>query len=39
MLPVRLAIFWPPMWRWAQWSHVCTKGSPVAASDWAISSS
>ena len=39
MLPVDLAIFSPPIWRWAQWSHVATKGWPVAASLWAISSS
>ena len=39
MLPVDLAIFAPPIWRWAQWSHVPTKVCPVAASLWAISSS
>src|SRR3989304_3928996 len=39
MLPSRLAIFWPPICRWAQCSQVRTKGRPVAASDWALSSS
>ena len=39
MLPADFAIFSPPMRRWAQWSQVRTNGSPVAASDWAISSS
>ena len=39
MLPVDLAIFEPPIWRWAQWSHVPTNVWPVAASLWAISSS
>ena len=39
MLPVRLAILAPPIWRCAQWSHVPTNVWPVAASLWAISSS
>src|SRR2546426_498353 len=39
MLPVDLAIFWPPIWRCAQWSQVWTNGLPVAASLCAISSS
>ena len=39
MLPVDLAIFAPPIWRWAQWSQVRTNVTPVAASLWAISSS
>ena len=39
MLPIDLAIFAPPIWRWAQWSQVRTNGWPVAASLWAISSS
>ena len=32
MLPVDLAIFSPPIRRWAQWSQVPTNGWPVAAS-------
>ena len=28
MLPVDLAIFAPPIWRWAQWSQVRTNGLP-----------
>ena len=39
MFPVDFAIFSPPIRRCAQCSHVRTNGSPVAASDWAISSS
>ena len=39
MLPIDFAIFSPPMRRWAQCSQVRTNGWPVAASDWAISSS
>ncbi len=39
MLPTDLAIFSPPIRRWAQCIQVRTNGTPVAASDCAISSS